>query len=98
MIDGDEGRRGFKQMGKKDADRNKGGGALFSLSIMVLTAVVWMSLDIYLPALPVLREEFGVSAGYLNLTLTVGIITTAEVLSAISTAGSRFLYWELSSA
>lgn len=77
MIDGDEGRRGFKQMGKKDADRNKGGGALFSLSIMVLTAVVWMSLDIYLPALPVLREEFGVSAGYLNLTLTVGIITTA---------------------
>ena len=45
--------------------------------VMILTAVVWMSLDIYLPALPVLQEEFAVSASYLNLTLTAGIIATA---------------------
>lgn len=53
------------------------GVRLFAVSIMILTAVIWMSLDIYLPALPVLREAFGVSASYLNLTLTVGIVTTA---------------------
>lgn len=50
---------------------------VFAGSIMVLTAVVWMALDIYLPALPILKEEFKVSATYLNLTLTAGIITTA---------------------
>lgn len=53
------------------------GVKLFSVSIMVLTAVVWMALDIYLPALPILREEFNVSASYLNLTLTAGIVATA---------------------
>ena len=50
---------------------------VFAGSIMVLTAVVWMALDIYLPALPILKEEFKVSATYLNLTLTAGIIATA---------------------
>ncbi len=58
-------------------DGAKQGSVLFAASVMVLTAVVWMSLDIYLPALPVLQEEFAVSASYLNLTLTTGIITTA---------------------
>lgn len=60
-----------------DRDGVKQGSVMFAASVMVLTAVVWMSLDIYLPALPVLQEEFAVSASYLNLTLTTGIITTA---------------------
>ena len=58
-------------------DQPKLGINVFAGSIMVLTAVVWMALDIYLPALPILKEEFKVSATYLNLTLTVGIIATA---------------------
>ena len=65
---------------RTDAEMKGGefeGSRLFAVSIMVLTAVIWMSLDIYLPALPVLQEEFAVSAGYLNLTLTIGIVTTA---------------------
>ena len=58
-------------------DQPKMGINVFAGSIMVLTAVVWMALDIYLPALPILKEEFKVSATYLNLTLTAGIIATA---------------------
>lgn len=58
-------------------EQPKLGVRLFSVSIMILTAVVWMALDIYLPALPILKEVFDVSASYLNLTLTIGIITTA---------------------
>ena len=58
-------------------DQPKLGINVFAGSIMVLTAVVWMALDIYLPALPILKEEFKVSATYLNLTLTAGIIATA---------------------
>lgn len=58
-------------------DQQKLGINVFAGSIMVLTAVVWMALDIYLPALPILKEEFKVSATYLNLTLTAGIIATA---------------------
>lgn len=65
------------EKGKDMMNEQREGSALFSIAIMVLTAVVWMSLDIYLPALPVLKEEFSVSASYLNLTLTVGIVTTA---------------------
>ena len=65
------------EKGKDMMNEQREGSALFSIAIMVLTAVVWMSLDIYLPALPVLQEEFSVSASYLNLTLTVGIVTTA---------------------
>lgn len=58
-------------------DQPKLGINVFAGSIMVLTAVVWMALDIYLPALPILKEEFKVSATYLNLTLTAGIVATA---------------------
>ena len=58
-------------------DQPKLGINVFAGSIMVLTAVVWMALDIYLPALSILKEEFKVSATYLNLTLTAGIIATA---------------------
>ena len=65
------------EKGKDMMNEQREGSALFSIAIMVLTAVVWMSLDIYLPALPVLQVEFSVSASYLNLTLTVGIVTTA---------------------
>ena len=64
-------------MDEEIREKRSNDGRLFSLAIMVLTAVIWMSLDIYLPALPVLKSEFDVSASYLNVTLTAGIITTA---------------------
>ncbi len=67
----------MKKMNDVIMEQPRLGVKLFSASIMVLTAVIWMALDIYLPALPILREEFGVSASYLNLTLTVGIVATA---------------------
>ena len=40
------------EKGKDMMNEQREGSALFSIAIMVLTAVVWMSLDIYLPALP----------------------------------------------
>ena len=45
--------------------------------MMVIMTVQWVQLDMYLPALPVIREEFGVSESYLNITLNVGLIATA---------------------
>ena len=34
--------------------------------MMVITTVQWVQLDMYLPALPVIKEEFGVTEAYLT--------------------------------
>jgi hypothetical protein len=46
--------------------------------IMIITTIQWMMLDMYLPALPVLVREFGVSEGALNVSLNAGIIAAAD--------------------
>ena len=45
--------------------------------MMVITTIQWIMLDMYLPALPVLTEEFGVTEGELNVSLNAGIISAA---------------------
>ena len=45
--------------------------------MMVIMTVMWSQLDMYLPALPVIQKEFGVSAAYLNVTINVGLVTMA---------------------
>lgn len=45
--------------------------------LMVITTIQWSLLDMYLPALPVLVDEFGVTEGQLNVSLNAGIISAA---------------------
>ena len=45
--------------------------------LMLITTIQWMILDMYLPALPVLVKEFGVSEAALNVSLNAGIIAAA---------------------
>ena len=58
--------------------------------MMLITGVLWMMLDMYLPALPVITEEFGVSESYLNITLTVGMVTCAIGTFFGGTLSDRF--------
>ena len=48
-------------------------GAFVWLIIAMMT-VQWMTLDMYLPALPVLKEEFGASEAVLNFSLNSDLI------------------------
>ena len=45
--------------------------------LMVITTIQWIMLDLYLPALPILVDEFGVTEGELNVSLNTGIISAA---------------------
>ncbi len=51
-------------------------GAYVGLIIAMMT-VQWMTLDMYLPALPVLKEEFGASEAVLNFSLNSDLILCA---------------------
>lgn len=45
--------------------------------MMIITTTQWIMLDMYLPALPVIKEEFCVSEAYLNITLNSGMVACA---------------------
>ena len=49
----------------------------FAAWMMVIMTVMWVQLDMYLPALPTIREKFGVSEAYLNITINVGLVMIA---------------------
>ena len=57
--------------------QDKMSSGFFSAWLIALTTIQWITLDMYLPALPVLKEEFAVSEGMLNISLNAGILTTA---------------------
>lgn len=46
-------------------------------AIIIMMAVQWMSVDMYLPALPVLKEEFAASESLLNLSLNSDLVFCA---------------------
>ena len=53
-------------------------GTTFYVTILILMMTVqWMTLDMYLPALPVLKEEFGASEALLNLSLNSDLFACA---------------------
>ena len=58
--------------------------------LMVITTIQWIMLDMYLPALPVLVREFGVSEGELNISLNAGIICAALATIVGGTLSDRF--------
>ncbi len=58
--------------------------------LMVITTIQWMMLDMYLPALPILVREFGVTEGELNISLNAGIICAAIGTIVGGTLSDRF--------
>ena len=58
--------------------------------MMVITTIQWIMLDMYLPALPILVDEFGVTEGELNVTLNAGIICAAVATIVGGTLSDRF--------
>ena len=58
--------------------------------LMVITTIQWIMLDMYLPALPVLVQEFGVSEGELNISLNAGIIAAAVGTIVGGTLSDRY--------
>ncbi len=58
--------------------------------MMVITTIQWIILDMYLPALPILVDEFGVTEGELNVTLNAGIIFAAVATIIGGTLSDRF--------
>ena len=58
--------------------------------LMVITTIQWIMLDMYLPALPILTEEFGVTEGELNISLNAGIISAAVATIIGGTLSDRY--------
>ena len=50
---------------------------VFAWMLILITTLLWMSFDFYLPALPEMRDSFGVSESALNLTIVSYQIFTA---------------------
>ncbi|MBR6444109.1 MAG: MFS transporter [Firmicutes bacterium] len=57
--------------------QDKMSSGFFSAWIVAMTTIQWITLDMYLPALPILKEQLGISEGVLNISLNAGILTTA---------------------
>ena len=53
------------------------GITLYVTTLIVMMTVQWMTLDMYLPALPVLKVEFGASEALLNISLNSDLFACA---------------------
>lgn len=53
------------------------GMTAFAVWIMIIISLQWTMLDMYLPALPILKKSFNVSEAVLNISVNAGIATTA---------------------
>lgn len=58
-------------------EQPKLGAAFYVWSLIIMMTVQWMSLDLYLPALPVLKEEFAVSEALLNFSFNSDLLLCA---------------------
>ena len=63
---------------------------VFAVSIMLMTTIQWIMLDMYLPALPSLRAELGASEALLNVSLNAGIVMTAVGIIFCGPLSDRF--------
>ncbi len=64
--------------------------AFLAAWLMIITTIQWIVLDMYLPALPILTREFGVSEGQLNISLNTGIIAAAVGTIVGGTLSDRY--------
>ena len=58
--------------------------------LMITVTIQWIMLDMYLPALPILVEEFSVTEGELNISLNAGIISAAVATIIGGTLSDRY--------
>ena len=64
--------------------------SFFAAVLMIITTVQWITLDMYLPALPVLKEELGASEAMINISLNAGLAMTAVGTLFSGTLSDRF--------
>ena len=62
----------------------------FSAWIMVITTIQWIMMDMYLPALPVLAEEFQTTESMLNMSLNSELLMTAVGTLVSGVISDRF--------
>lgn len=62
----------------------------FTVVLMIITTVQWITLDMYLPALPVLKEEFHTTESMLNISMNAGILSAAVGTLVSGTLSDRF--------
>lgn len=65
----------------KIKNSNVSGTLLFAI-LVIYKLVVISAIDVYVPALPVIRDEFAVSESYLNLTIFAFLFTSAIAILA----------------
>ena len=64
--------------------------SFFTTLIMVITTIQWITLDMYLPALPVLKTEFETSEAMLNISVNAGLVAVALGTLFSGTISDRF--------
>ncbi|MGI6737463.1 MAG: MFS transporter [Anaerovoracaceae bacterium] len=62
----------------------------FIVVLMIITTLQWMTLDMYLPALPVLKSAFHLSEAVLNISLNTGIVCCAIGTLISGTLSDRY--------
>ena len=58
--------------------------------MIAVTTVQWLAIDIYLPAMPLIRDNFGVTEAQLNLTLSLYVIATAVGMILIGPLSDKY--------
>ena len=53
------------------------GTTVYVTTLIIMMTVQWMTLDMYLPALPVLKTQFGASEALLNISLNSDLFACA---------------------
>ena len=64
--------------------------SFFAVTLMVITTIQWITLDMYLPALPVLKEELHTTEAMMNISLNAGIAMAAVGTLFSGTLSDRF--------
>lgn len=62
----------------------------FAVTLMVITTVQWVTLDMYLPALPVLKAQFHTTEAMMNISMNAGIALAAIGTLVSGTLSDRF--------
>ncbi|MCP4329586.1 MAG: multidrug effflux MFS transporter [Alphaproteobacteria bacterium] len=73
-----------------DALRPQSPGVIFMAILVAATALSPMAIQIFLPALPAIQAEFGVSAGAAQLTLSLSMVAIALATLAYGPLSDRF--------
>lgn len=75
---------------KESAVQRRFGPGLFFAVIVFVFLIQILAIDMYVPALPEMQREFGISAAYLNITVFVFLVAQAVAMVAAGPLSDRF--------